>query len=182
MLAAFAAGTATMSPSSQARQCEAKHRNHASRAHSTLPAALRARLMPSAQAACEYAADGLARVRSEPRPQRRVVVQAPQRARQRPLVARRHDEAGALVLHEAACGGADGVGGDDGDSLVEGFVDDEPPRLEEVARGDRRHHHNVAAGVEVAQPLGRQGAFEVRRAGGDGPGSDRTVANQYQRG
>ena len=34
---------------------------------------------------------------------------------------------------------------------VEGLVGDEPPRLAEVARGDRRHHHNVAARVEVAQ-------------------------------
>ncbi len=72
-------------------------------------------------------------------------------------VAGRHDEAGALVLDEAACGGADGVGGDHGDSLVEGFVDDEAPRLQEVARGDRRHHHNVAAGVEVAQRSGGWG-------------------------
>ena len=138
--------------------------------------------MPSAQAAWECARTASRALAPSRSRSCRVVVQAPQRGRERPLVARRHDEAGALVLHEAAGGGPDGVGGDHGDSLVEGFVDDEPPRLQEVARGDGRHHHNVAARVEVAQALGLQGAFEVRRAGGDGPGSDRTVANQNQRG
>ena len=56
-----------------------------------------------------------------------------------------------LVADEPAGGGADGIGGDHGDSLVEGFVDDEPPRLAEVARGDGRYDHNVGPRIEVAQ-------------------------------
>ena len=107
---------------------------------------------------------------------------AAQRGRQGARVAGRDDEPRALVLHEPSGGGAHGVCGDHWHSLVERFVDDEPPRLEEVARGNRRHHHNVAARVQVAQPGGIPRAFEVRRAGGDGPGSDRAVANQNQRG
>ena len=106
---------------------------------------------PSAQASCVYAATASrafapSRARSAGSSCRRWIA-APQRVR----VARRDDEPGALVLHEPAGGGSDGIGGDHGDSLVEGFVDDEPPRLEEVARGDRRYDHNVAARVEVAQ-------------------------------
>src|SRR5205807_5433972 len=60
-----------------------------------------------------------------------VVVQAAERARQRLGVARWHDQSVALMAHEVAGGGADGIGGDDRQSLVHGFVDDEPPRLAE---------------------------------------------------
>ena len=42
------------------------------------------------------------------------------------------------MADEPAGDGADGIGGDHGDSLVEGFVDDQAPRLAEVARGDGR--------------------------------------------
>jgi hypothetical protein len=48
------------------------------------------------------------------------------------------DEAGALVADEPAGDGADGISGDHGNSLVEGFVDHQAPGLAEVAGGDRR--------------------------------------------
>ena len=51
-------------------------------------------------------------------------------------------------------------GGDDGQSLVHGFVGHQPPGLAEVAGRDGRHHQDVRAGVEVAQ----RGRIEV--AGG----------------
>jgi len=83
---------------------------------------------------------------------------------------------------KAAGSGADRVGRDHWDSLVEGFVGDQAPRLAEVARGDGRYDHNVGARVEVAQRLGTGRACEHGRAGGDGPGSDRAAADQNQRG
>ena len=74
--------------------------------------------------------------------------------------------------HESAGGGSDGVCGDHGNSLVEGFVDDEPPRLEKVARGNRRYDHNVAARVEVAQIGGRGSERDrARRTSGPSPAS-----------
>ena len=83
-------------------------------------------------------------------------------------VAGADDEAVALVAHEPAGGGADGVGGDDGEVLVHGFVGDEPPRLAEVAGGERRYDQNVGGGVGVADLLGRRptrvGADDARGA------------------
>ena len=120
----------------------------------TLAALLRlasARDMPSAQASGVYAATasraGGAQTARAARDRRA----GGERRAQRGGVARGDDEPGALVPHEAARGGSYCVCGDHGNSLVEGFVDDEPPRLEKVARGNRRYDHNVAARVEVAQ-------------------------------
>ena len=96
-------------------------------------------------------------------------MQAPQRGGQRGRVAGRDDEPGLLVADEPAGGGPDRGGGDHGYSLVEGFVDHQPPRLEEVARGDRRYDDDVRAGVEVAHFLRARGAGRDR-AGRDGPG------------
>src|SRR5829696_6286109 len=127
-------------------------------------------------------ADRLAPGGAEPGAQPGVVVEAPDGGGEGVLVARGHDQARALVLHEPAGGGSHGVGCDDGNSLVEGFVDDEAPRLAEVARGDRRYDHNVAAGVEVAEPDRIDGPCARDRAGGDGPGSERAAADQNQRG
>ena len=95
---------------------------------------------PSAQASKVYAATAWrafapSRVRSSGSSCRRW-----KRGAQRARVARRDDQPGVFVAHETAGGGAHCVGGDHGDSLVEGFVDDEPPRLEEVTRGERRHY------------------------------------------
>ena len=126
--------------------------------------------------------DRLARGGAEPRPQLRLVVHPPQRRAERVRVARGDDEPGALVADEPAGDGADGIGGDHGNSLVEGFVDHQPPRLEEVAGGDRRYDHNVASRVVVADFGRRARPYGQDRAGGDGPGSDRTAADQNQRG
>src|SRR5689334_16445136 len=91
-------------------------------------------------------------------------MKALQRGLQRAGVTRRNDEPGLLVLYQAARGGSYGIGGDHGNSLVEGFVDDEAPRLQEVPGGDRRHHYNVAARVEVPQIRGRPLVGEHERA------------------
>jgi hypothetical protein len=55
-------------------------------------------------------------------------------------VARRDDQPGVFMADETAGGGSYSVGGNHGESLMEGFVDHEPPRLEEVACGERRHY------------------------------------------
>ena len=124
-----------------------------------------ARAIASAQACVRVRRDRL-RGRS-----RRAARGAPESSRRRRIAApsasaspRGHDEPGALVLDEPTRGGSDGIGGDHGDSLVEGFVDDEPPRLEEVARGDRRYDHNVAARVGVAQFVGASGPSTIAPA------------------
>src|SRR3954452_11538063 len=95
--------------------------------------------------------DGRFGVRGEAAAEGFVAAQAQQGRAQGGDIARGDDQARALVLHEAACGGSYGIGGDHGNSLVEGFVDDEAPRLEKVARGERRHDYNVAARVEVPE-------------------------------
>src|SRR4051812_15214403 len=87
----------------------------------------------------------------KPLAQGRIVVQAPDRGGQGARVAGRDDEAGRAVADESARGGSDGIGGDDGAALVHGLVGDEPPRLHEARRGDRRYGHNAGAGIEVAQ-------------------------------
>ena len=109
-------------------------------------------------------------------------MQAPERARQRLGVARGHDQSVALVAHEVAGGGADGIGGDDRQSLVHGFVDDEPPRLAEGSGAQRRYDQNVPAPVEVADLRASRGPHETHRPGGPGPGSLRTGAYQDERG
>ena len=58
-----------------------------------------------------------------------VVVQTVDGGAQRECVARRDDQPGVFMAHETAGGGPHCVGRDHGDSLVEGFVDDESPRL-----------------------------------------------------
>ena len=92
--------------------------------------------MPCAQASGVYCATSRCAPAAEPGAQRRVVAQAQERGGKRVTVARGDDESGALMLHEPARGGSDGVCGDHGNSLVEGFVYDEAPRLQEVTRGD----------------------------------------------
>jgi hypothetical protein len=75
------------------------------------------------------------------------------RGREGVRVARGHDEAVALVAHEAAGGGADGGGGDDGKAQVHGFVADQAPRLPEGRRGDGRHNEDGGGAQEVAHAL-----------------------------
>src|SRR5262245_24585037 len=69
--------------------------------------------------------DRLARGGAEALAQRFVVVQAAERGSERLGVPGRDDQAGSLVLDESARGGSYGVCRDHGNSLVEGFVDDE---------------------------------------------------------
>ena len=85
--------------------------------------------MPCAQASKVYSATSWRAFSPSRRRSVGVVVQAVDRGAQRARVARRDDQPGVLVAHEAAGGGPYGVGRDHGDSLVEGFVDDESPRL-----------------------------------------------------
>src|SRR5438046_6057364 len=92
---------------------------------------------------------GLARGR-EALPERWVVVEPADRRREYAGIARGHYEAVALVAHEPARGGADGVSGDDCDVLVHGFVCDQAPRLAEPAGRDRRYDENVGPRIEVA--------------------------------
>ncbi len=138
--------------------------------------------MPSAHASCVYVATSCAAC--APRRARRSVspVQAPERGRERGGVARRDDEAVALVADQAAGDRAHGGGGDHGSVLVEGFVHDKAPRLQEVAGGDGRHYDNVAARVEVADFGRRLRACGQHRAGGEGRGSEPPFADQNQRG
>src|SRR3954453_19852527 len=124
--------------------------------------------------------DGLTRGFTEACAQRDVVVQAAHGGGERARVARRHDQAGSLLLDDAARGGSYRVRREHGKSLVEGFVDDKPPRLEEVACGYRWYDHNVAARVRVAQ-FDRIAPAGCECAGGNGPGSDRAVAAHDQR-
>ena len=114
---------------------------------------------------------------AEPRAQRRVVraggAARPASAAASPAGTTRPV---SLVADEPAGGGADRGGGDHGHSLVEGFVDHQPPRLEEVARGDRRYDDDVRARVEVAHFRGRQrrrGRSRRRRRPGLGAGRRR---------
>ena len=86
------------------------------------------------------------------------------------------------MAHEVAGGGADGIGGDDRQSLVHGFVDDEPPRLAEGSGAQRRYDQNVPAPVEVADLRAIRRPHETHRPGGPGPGSLRTGAYQDERG
>ncbi len=81
--------------------------------------------------------------RAEARAQRRVVAQALDRAAQRRHVARGHDEPVALGHDEPAGGGADLVGCDDGNASVHGLVGDQPPRLAEGPRPQRRYDQDV---------------------------------------
>ena len=85
------------------------------------------------------------------------------------------------MAQQPAGDGADGIGCDDRQSLVHGFIDDEPPRLAEGARGNRRYDHNVCAPVEVADLHGRRRPPEAHRPGGPGPGSLRIGAYQDER-
>src|SRR3954468_20575985 len=95
-------------------------------------------------------------VTRQPGAQCGVVAQPHERGGQRGRVLGVDDEAVALVAHEPAGGGADLCGGDDGESLVHGFVGDEAPRLAEGRRAPRRYDHNVRARQEVADLFGRR--------------------------
>src|SRR5262249_10133810 len=76
--------------------------------------------------------------RAEPGAERWVGVQPAPRGAEPVRVARFDDQSCLLVADKRTCRRPDGVTGDHGYSLVERFVDDEAPRLKEVARGDRR--------------------------------------------
>ena len=108
-------------------------------------------------------------------------MKAADRRRQGAVVARGHDEPVAPVAEEASGDGPDGVGRDDWQSVVHGFVDDHPPRLAEGPRANRRYDHNVRARVEVAdlRRAGLPGEAVPRRARSR---SFRTAAHQDQRG
>src|SRR5215207_9611248 len=125
--------------------------------------------------------DGLAARGAQPRAQLRVAAQPRQRGGERVVVAGGDDESRLLVADEPARGGSHGCACDHRHPLVERLVHHQPPRLEEVARGDRRHYDDVGAGVEAADALRRERAFGHGRAGGDGPGSERTVADHDER-
>ncbi len=107
----------------------------------------------------------------EPRAQRRIVVQAPDRGAERRGVAGGDDEPVALVADEAAGGGADGVGGDDG------AVPGSWPRWRRAptARGRGAWGSTVRperrARVEVAQTSGGSTRRRPASPGGAGPGS-----------
>src|SRR4051794_35132565 len=94
--------------------------------------------------------DRVAARRAQPQAERGVVVQPPDRCREGRRVAGGNDESRLLMANEAGGGGSDGGCRDHGHALVEGLVDDEPPRLQEGGRGDRRYDHDVRARVEVA--------------------------------
>src|SRR5712692_7436005 len=105
-------------------------------------------------------ADVRAALGAPARAQAGVVVQAPDGAR------------------EPAGDGADGIGCDHRQSLVHGFVDDEPPWLAKGTSRNRRYDHNVCAPVEVADLHRRGRPLKARRPGGPGPGSLRAGAYQ----
>jgi asparagine synthase (glutamine-hydrolysing) len=94
------------------------------------------------------------------------------------------DQAVALVLDEAARGGADRVGRHDGDAGVHRLVDDEAPGLSVQGRRDRGQHEASRAGQFLGQALLRQIADDLQprvlRCASCHLAVERAVAHQAQ--
>ena len=107
--------------------------------------------------------------------------QIDQRARQRALVAGRHDQAGLAVAHQPAGRGADRAAGDHRRRLHHRLVADQTPRLEEAARAQRRHDQRRRRRVGDRQQLALDPAGDAHAANGGRARRQWPVADHAER-